>query len=257
VPRSQFQIEISRKTLRILLVLCTFAAFLAGFLPDSKAQTPQIRLKKITYLTANLDSSIRAFLRDGFIFDHTEYHPFGPFQVTLPATHQIWLVGSDTTDTTKWQTHALRQFHNHIANAEFEVDSLDVLLRKFDSLQIAHSSVMGGKFSLANLSPLEISFTNANDTTHPQFGNRYSRISWLVLTANDSTEAIMRRVFAALGLRQFHEGCCDYWTLGQVDSRTAIRFELPPGSTWASPPPKPHPEPGWLSIEEGGVVYAY
>ena len=226
-------------------------------MPNSNAQTPQIRLKKITYLTSNLDSSIRAFLRDGFAFSLGEYHPFGPFQVTLPSGHEIALIGSDTTDTTKPQTRLLRQFGNHVCMVEFEVDSIEALARAFDSASIAHSPLASNAFTLSGFAPLEISFTEVSDTTYPQMWNRYTRISWLVLTANDSSERIMRNVFSTLQLRQFHEGCCDYWTLGPVDARTAIRFELPPGSSWASPPPKPHPEQGWLSIDEGGVVYAY
>ena len=242
---------------RTALVLTIFGGFLTVFLPNLSAQTPQIRLNRITYLTANLDSSIRAFLRDGFIFSHTEYHPYGPFLITLPAGHEIALIGSDTSDTTKQQAREIKQFGNHIAKVEFEVDSLEIVTRAFDSMKIEYMTIDTHKLLLCGFSPLEISFSDSRDTTHPQLANRYSRISWLVLTVNDSTEAIMRRMFAALRLRKYHEGCCDYWTLGPVDARTAIRFELPPGSPWASPPPKPHPEPGWLSIEEGGVVYAY
>jgi len=246
-----------RKNWRLALVFAVYGAFLVGFLQNLKAQTPQIRLKKITYLTANVDSSIRAFLKNGFIFSRTEYHPFGPFEITLPAGHSVALIGSDTTDTTKALRRKLREFGSHISSVEFEAGNLQAIASAFDSMKIEHSSIVENKFSLTGTAPLEISFVETHDTAHPRLDNRYSRISWLVLTANDSTQATMRRVFAALGLRKYHEGCCDYWTLGPVDSRTAIRFELPPGSTWASPPPKPHPEPWWLSIEEGGVVYAY
>jgi hypothetical protein len=137
------------------------------------------------------------------------------------------------------------------------VDDLQAVLHALDSMKIEHTAPVANTFSLLGTAPLEITFVATHNPAYSQPENRYSRISWIVLTANDSTQRLMRRVFAALRLKQFHEGCCDYWTLGPVDSRTAIRFELPPGSSWASPPPKVHPEPWWLSIEEGGVVYAY
>jgi hypothetical protein len=247
----------SAKMWRILLVIPAFWTFLGGFLNHAVAQTPEIRLKKITYLTPNLDSSLKAFLNGGFIFDHTEYHPFGPFQITLPTGHQIALMGADTTNTTKQQSQALRQFGRHICSVEFAVSDLESVARVLDSIGVAHSAIDFGRLSIVGFSPLAISFIRDTEDLHPQIQNRYSRISWLVLTANDSTERTMINVFAALKLRKLHEGCCDYWLVGPIEGRTAIRFELPPGSSWASPPPKAHPEPGWLSIEEGGVVYAY
>lgn len=258
MPSSLCHTETTGKKWSLLLVQASLWLFLFGFLGAANAQSPQMRLRRITYVMSNLDSTLKAFLGSGFVFDRTEYHSYGPFEITLPAGHTVAIIGSDTTDTTNPRSRALRQFGGHIASVEFEVEQLEDIARMLDSFNVEHGALGSNKFSIVGTAPLEISFAAAsNEEAHVQGGNRYSRISWLVFTANDSTQAMMRKVFAALGLRQSHEGCCDYWLVGPVESRTAIRFELPPGSTWASPPPKPHPEPGWLSIEEGGVVYAY
>jgi hypothetical protein len=258
VPPFLCHLETFRKNCRIFSYFAAFILFLALRLPDAEAQSHSLRLSKISYLTANLDSTLKAFLGSGFVFGRTEYHPFGPFVVMLPAGHQIELSGSDITDSTKAATRTLAKFGNHLARVELEARDIQSIAHTLDSAGIPHNAISANAFSLAGTSPLEISFCEpASKTVAAQMENRYSRISWLVLTASDSAQVMMRKVFGALGLKQFHEGCCDYWLVGPVESRTAIRFELPAGSKWASPPPKQHPEPDWLSIEEGGVVYAY
>ena len=171
---------------------------------------------------------------------------------------------SSPADTNDWRRQATRAYGTHITGVVIAVPSVDSLALRLDTAGVQHGPLAdiilerknGRSFGLVGPQPLGISFVEfgkarpapVDDTTRmPR--NRLRRISWLLVTASPREEANLRKVFAALGLRQLHEGCCDYWLLGPPENRTAIRFELPTTTFRGGG--------DWLSIESGGVVYAY
>ncbi|MDP4288938.1 MAG: hypothetical protein Q8922_13500 [Bacteroidota bacterium] len=236
-----------------------------------QAQTSSIRLERITYLTANLDSTMRSFLLQGFSFGPEEFAPYGPVTIRLPSGESIDFVSSSKLDTSDWKARALAAYGDHVAGVSFAVDDVSNVLARFDSLAIPHGPLTSSGFGLRGIAPLDMVFVPRDGagesrrapitpTGAPAESNSYRRISWLLLTASDSSQALLRRVFDALGLRKQHEGCCDYWLIGPVDARTAVRFEIPLDDRFSTPSTRERsfvPEGEWLSIEDGGIVYGY
>jgi hypothetical protein len=217
----------------------------------SPAQTNAVRLERVTLLTSNLDSAMRSFLAHGFRFEPSKFAPYGPVRILLSSGVTLELESSDPKDLSDWKTRARAAYGNHVAGIAFAVDDLPGVARRLDSMRIPHGPVTPHGFGLAGIAPLDVVFVprNMSVATGAIGKNGYRRVSWLLLTASDSSQALLRRVFDALGLRKLHEGCCDYWLTGPVDARTAIRFELPSAAF--------RPEGEWLSIEDGGIVYGY
>jgi len=229
------------------------------------AQTNSVIFDRLLYLTPNLDSLARAEAKLGFRVippSPTEGHS----QLVLPSGQNVTLQAPELD----WQKSATRAYGTHVAGLVLRVPNALQLYLMLDSLNIPHGNLdevrtdTSGQFSFGidHLEPLDLTFVSSNpeqappaiDTTLPP--NRFRRISWLVLTASPKTETLLRRVFDALQLTMQHEGCCDYWLIGPPDNRTAVRFEVPKG--WPRPEPnQPIYEGWWLSIEDGGVIYAY
>lgn len=247
---------------RLIWPLCVQISLILGLVTPivSTAQTNSVRLARVTYLTTNLDSAMRSFLAHGFKFEHSEFAAYGPVAVRLPCGNSIELESSDGSwaiprDTSAWKTRALAAYGNHVAGVAFAVEDIPLLGRHLDSLGIPHGLVAPSGFGMIGTAPLDFVFVprEARTPTSEAGQNGYRRISWLVLTASDSSQALLRRVFDALNLRKLHEGCCDYWLVGPVDARTAIRFEIPS----ATPEKSFKPEGQWLSIEDGGIIFGY
>jgi hypothetical protein len=228
----------------------------------SPAQTIAVRLERVTLLTSNLDRAMRSFLARGFRFESSDFAPYGPVRVRFSSGATLELESGDPKDSSDWKTRALAAYGNHVAGVAFAIDDLPRVARRLDSIGIPHGPVTPHGFGLAGIAPLDLVFVprDAHGIQSATGKNGYRRVSWLLLTASDSSQALLRRVFDALGLRKLHEGCCDYWLTGPVDARTAIRFEIPVderSSTSAAPEKSFKPEGEWLSIEDGGIVYGY
>jgi hypothetical protein len=256
------------------IVSSTLWLFLAGFsliVPpedELRAQTntagsinraTRVTLERILYLTNNLDSLTRHFVKDGFEVRSCEYDLSGVQrnEVDLLCGQVVELESLVPSDTSDWRWKAIAAYGTHVCGVVLHVADASQLAQALDSLSIPHGSIQTYNretaFGLDSPMPLDISFASCDSAvlqkTAPLSENRFSRISWLLLTASPKSEAMLRRVFSALGLKEGHEGCCDYWMIGPPENRVGVRFELPSTTFFSSG--------DWLSIEPGGVVFAY
>ena len=250
-----------------VLIHCFACWAVAGLLmtipSQARSQSNLVALERIVYLTGNLDSLTWSYIDNGFAVQRGEFEPFGTMHnlVRLPSGQTVELQSTASEDTNDWRRKAVAWYGTHVDGIVFRVPDAARLFLKFDSLGIPHGPLLpsyhGEKlsvgFGLQGPEPLDVSFISY-DSAVPQHTvnmppNRFRRISWLLLTASPDEERLLRSVFGALGLRKLHEGCCDYWLLGPPEYPLAIRFELP-STTFAC-------EGHWLSIENGGVIYAY
>jgi hypothetical protein len=228
---------------------------------QAHSQSNPVTLERVVYLTGNLDSLTRSYIDGGFAIERSEFEPFGTVRnvIRLPSGQTVELQSMSSMDTDDWRRNAITWYGTHVGGVVFGVYNAARLLLKFDSLGIPHGPLItshyGEKlaFGLKGPEPLDVSFIS-DDSVMPQHTeaippNRFRRISWLLLTASPDEEHLLRSVFDALDLRKLHEGCCDYWLLGSPEYPVAIRFELP-STTFAG-------KGNWLSIENGGVIYAY
>ncbi|GEM_PF-3904678 len=228
--------------------------------PDATAQTNAVTVEQIEYLTPNLDSLAKAFVSLGFQivsekpvqFDRQQY------EVLVSSGPTIHLKATLFKDTSNWLVKAAGTYGTHVTSVMLRVPSLTMLQHRFDSLQVAYDTI-GNAIALRGPEPLDVIFVDSNFVVPPKrvavpdTSRMFpSRVSWLVLSASPEEEEVMRKVWAALGLHRSHEGCCDYWLIGPPEDRVATRFEIPSPET-----PDLHYEGSWLSIEPGGVVFAY
>jgi hypothetical protein len=264
VPKKQ------RKRLNLLQIR-DFGAILSILLLPIAAigQTNAITFERLVYLTPSRDSFYHSPYASTFRVTETDPEN-GDANMVLPSGQIITLREPQGIE---WRAGAAAAYGTHIAGIVFRVPSVLQLGLTFDSLHIPHGDFTPSRiensvqlsFGIDSLEPLDISFISSDSVmpsrTLPltdsivQLGH-YNRITWLVLTAGPNSEALLRRVFSALDLRQLHEGCCDYWLIGPPENRIAVRFAVPEG--WPHPiPNQPTYEGNWLSIEEGGVIFAY
>ena len=226
------------------------------------AQTNAITLERISYLTPNLDSLSRTFQKQGFRISSSEYDPLGveQYSIVLPSLQTVELETSHSSDSADWRRKAIRAYGTHVSGVVFSVPDIRILARTFDSVGISHSAIEADRqgasihVGMTGPQPLDVVFESPPSSPKPPAVDtveqpRLSRISWLLLTASPSEEALFRRIFSALSLRKKHEGCCDYWLIGQPENRIAVRFELPTTTFFG--------KGDWLSIEPGGVVFFY
>jgi hypothetical protein len=227
-----------------------------------------IRLFRITYLTANLDSLTRSFIKKGFRIQPGKREPGGVFNnfIFLSDGAEIILETTFSKDTNDWRLIALKNYGNHISGITFEVDQVKLLyeqlqlrsipLSTFDTIMFngIHGTYNTIFFALDSCLPLDVTFIGKDSASrqtdsvaiHP---NHVFRIDWLLLSANSNIESRLRKLFEAIGALKMHEGCCDFWRAGPADDFCFFRF--------APVPPKRIKEMQWLSIEPDGIYFAY
>jgi len=227
------------------------------------------------YLTGNLDSLLHSFAEQGFEIaggplngtrESGTYTPLAhdwsaPLpqvnKVLLPSGQRVEFQSPPTNDTSDWRWRAVAAFGTRVAGIILRVRDIPGLARAFDSLNIPHGpverSASGLSLGLLGPEPLDVAFVSGDSAPQLHVSNippnRFTRISWLLLTASEKSEVTLRLVFTVLGLTKSHEGCCDYWMLGPPENRVGIRFELPTTTFTGLGE--------WLSIEPGGIVFAY
>ena len=86
-----------------------------------------IRLSRITYLTSNLDSLTRSFIRKGYRIKTGKREPDGIFSnsILLQDGSEIILETTTSSDSKEWQLQALKKYGSHISGITFEVDQID------------------------------------------------------------------------------------------------------------------------------------
>jgi hypothetical protein len=229
------------------------------------------------YLTPNLDSLTRAFVRRGFSVARGEFDPLGVSRnyVNLPSGQTIALETTYSWDTSDWRVRAIRDYGTHVSGLIFRTDSLEGLRAAIsvDATPIEQFSIYSPPgdtsprdgFALAGPQPLDVVVLSSHEVKDSlidikdsildvkdslgdsQPPNGLRRVMWLLLTVSDTTESQLRQFFDDLGVHRSHAGCCDYWILGPLELPVAIRFELP-STTFRG-------QGEWLSIEDGGVVF--
>ena len=232
-----------------------------------------IRLTRITYLTSNLDSLTRSFLKKGYHIKTGKREPGGIFNnsIILQDGSEIILETTSSRDSNDWRLQALKKYGNHIAGIAFEVDQIDSLYHsmKFHNISLGdrdtirqyridgtYYSTLG--FALDSCAPLDVVFfsRDTNSIQHsPEFDslahhpNHVFRFDWVLLSASPSGESRLRILFEIINAWKQHEGCCDFWRVGPSNDFCFFRFD--------PPPPKAKGKADWLSIEPDGIYFAY
>ena len=221
-----------------------------------------IRLVRITYLTSNLDSLTRTFIKKGFRIIPGKREPDGVFnnKLMLQDGSEIILETTLSSNGDDWRVQTLRKYKNYISGLVFEVDSIESLLYLMKLSNIPIQSININKsyaFALDSCAPLDVVFI-PNDTLniyskgfdsftrHP---NHVFRFDWILLSASPLVELRLRKFFEVVGARKMHGGCCDFWRLGPPDDFCFFRFD--------PLPPKAKGIKDWLSIEPNGIYFAY
>src|SRR6185436_1402960 len=98
----------------------------------------KVNLKRITYLTSNIDSLTRSFHKKGFHIKPGKREPGGVFNnsIMLQDKTEILLESSLSKDSADWRIQALKNYGNHISGIAFEVEEIDSLYEAFRSHQI-------------------------------------------------------------------------------------------------------------------------
>ena len=232
-----------------------------------------IRLARITFLTANLDSVTRSFVKKGYHIKLGKREPGGTFNniIALQDGSEMILETTTSSDPIDWRQAALKKYGNHISGIAFEVNEIDSLyhalklnnipLSSLDSVMIAtttDSQYLSGLFALDSCAPLDVVFYSKNPspyrhspeidslTNHP---NHVFRFDWMLLSASPVIEERFRKIFEIINARKLHQGCCDYWRLGPSDDFCFFRFEPPPKKTKG--------KTDWLSVEPDNLYFAY
>jgi len=226
-----------------------------------------IRPIRLTYLTGNLDSETRSFVKKGFRIKEGKREPGGVFSniILLQDGSQIILETTISSDLNNWRFQALKKYKNSISGIVFEVESIDSLYnmmkRNNIPLQLLATSGKSNKsyrFALDSCAPLDVVFLSKDTSIHvhsPEFDslshhrNNVSRFDWMLLSVSPEIESWLRRFFEIIGARKMHEGCCDFWRVGPPDDFCFFRFD--------PMPPKAKGKKDWLSIEPDGVYFAY
>ncbi len=247
---------------RTLRALSFWSSLAFLFAKPVFAQTNDVLLERVVYLTPNLDSLTRTFRKQGIRISAAQFDPLGTERnsILLPSGQTIDLETTHSTDSDLWQNRALRAYGTHVSGITLTMNDVRPLTRRLDSIGIEHSPIIptnGGeslRFAITGPQPLDIVFESPVRLPIPAKEDtgdvrQLRRISWLLFTTSPKEEEILRNLFAALGLTKKHEGCCDYWLIGPPENRIGVRFELP-STTFIG-------KGDWLSIEPGGVVLAY
>jgi hypothetical protein len=229
-----------------------------------------IRFARITYLTSNLDSLTRSFLKKGYRIKTGKREPGGIFNnaITLPDGSEIILETTSSRDSNDWRLQALKKYRNHIAGIAFEVDEIDSLyhLMKIHNISISEITTMprfrtdgtyysDRAFALDSCAPLDVVFFS-KDSSHlsstefdslAHHPNHVFRFDWVLLSASPAIEAKVRTIFEMINAWKQHEGCCDFWRVGPSNDFCFFRFD----------PPPPKAKADWLSVEADGIYFAY
>src|SRR5260370_33312611 len=101
-------------------IICIFLFFnsLYGFKAMGQNPLPfKIRLSGITFLTQNLDSLTRSYLKKGFWIKSGKREPGGVFtnSIILRDGTEIILETTLSTDSLDWRVLALKKYGSHIA----------------------------------------------------------------------------------------------------------------------------------------------
>jgi len=245
-------------------------------LPNSKIigqnfDPSRIRLRRITYLTSNLDSLTRSFLKKGFKIKQGKREPGGVFSnlVLLRNGSEITLETTLSTDSKDWRWNALKKYGAHISGLAFEVDSIDKFYSLVKSGQIevseldsnrygTYRSYMTYLFALDSCLPLDVVFIS-KDTSQQipslefdslsHHKNNVFRFDWVLLSASPIIETRMRKFFEIIGAIKQHGGCYDFWRVGPADDFCFFRFEPPLAKTKGIN--------DWLSVEPDNIYFAY
>lgn len=234
----------------------------------------QIRLARITYLTNNLDSLTRSFLKRGFRIKQGKRQPGGVFNNTILMQDgsEIILETTLSTDTIDWRKNALKKYGSHISGIAFEVDSINNLFSLLRNSQIpinlidsiinrsygTNRTYMSYVFALDSCLPLDVVFFSKDTSSlihSPEFDslshhkNNVFRIDWVLLSASPLIENRLRKFFEVIGALRQHQGCCDFWRVGPADDFCFFRFE--------PPLPKVRGINNWLSVEPDNIYFAY
>jgi hypothetical protein len=227
-----------------------------------------IRLARITYLTSNLDSLTRSFLKKGFRISQGKRDPIGVFNnfITLEDKTQIILETTNSKDSTDWRIQILKNYGNHISGIAFEVNQIDSFYQilRSDSIPLSPVERFNNSdrssniyFALDSVLPLDVVFFQKDSLIKPlqekdslsNHPNHVFRIDWMLLSADSSNHRNIRKVFEAVAALQLHQGCCDYFRVGPSDDFCFFRFD--------PLPQKAKGKNNWLSIETDGIYFAY
>lgn len=222
---------------------------------DVRTINTDIRLKNISYLTNNLDSLSRSFVKRGFSITLGSRDPITPFmnEIILPNGTSIHLESRQRLDKPQ-PPHTLNS--TEISSMTFETDNLDSIMKFCNSAGFyCHSFFKGDSLvevCIDSLSPSMVVFVrkaafNTDTTIHHPKG--IFRIDWVLLSASPDVEQKLRILFGMLSIQKYHEGCCDYWRFGDGYDFTKIRFERAKIQQLIGSDK--------LTIEEGNIYYAY
>jgi hypothetical protein len=259
-------------SLKIASISLFFILLWVCNIPGQTAGHDAVRLVRISYLTPNLDSMTRSFIKRGYRINQGKRDPGSIFNnsIIFPDGCQIILETTTSTDANDWRLKALKKFGSHVAGIAFEAENIDTLWHsmKIHNIPVSDIAAMSccrmnnpycsvPGFALDSCAPLDVVFI-AKDTSclhtaeydslarHP---NHVFRFDWILLTASSEVEARMRKVFEIINGWKQHEGCCDFWRVGPSDDFCFFRFE--PLSK------KSKIKSDWLSIEPDGMYFAY
>lgn len=259
--------------LQIASIPLFFILLWAGKVCPQPAGYGGVRLIRITYLTPNLDSLTRSFIKRGYRINQGKRDPGGIFNnsIIFPEGCEIILETTLSNDPNDWRLQSLKKYGSHVTGIAFEVEKIDSL---YHLMKIHHvavntmSTITNYKidetyysalvFALDSCSPLDVVFIAKDTSRHSPYSefdslahhpNHVFRFDWILLTASSEVESRMRTVFEITGGWKQHEGCCDFWRVGPSDDFCFFRFE--PLSK------KSKEKSNWLSIEPDGIYYAY
>jgi len=257
------------------VIIASIILFYIGLWADnSSGQTSApvgIHLARITYLTLNLDSLTRSFLKRGFKIKPGLRMPGSIFTNSIVFGNgcEIILQTTFTRDSDDWQLQALKKYGNHIAGIAFETDQIDSLYRSLRSHNIALGSLdtvvrektdgtknMVRTFAIDSCAPLDVVFFSKDSSTISHsvdsltiHANHVFRFDWVILSAGTAIEKSIRTLFDISRSLKFHEGCCDFWRVGPSNDFCFFRFDPPPIHAKG--------KPDWISIQPDLIYFAY
>lgn len=234
------------------------------------ASRGRIQLRRLTYLTTNIDSLTRSFAKRGYSVQTGLREPDGILNdvVNFPNGSKINIETTQHTETSDWRVYELKKYGTHVSGIEFDVADIDSVYANFQQNSISVGpliSDLGNQngdslesrkyFGLHFCFPIDFVFFSHQtskyfkvDSSSRQKNGVY-RIDWIILSASSEVEREMRAVFSLLNLQTRHDGCCDFWRIGAADDFCYVRFE--------HPPEKAAGRTDWLSIEPDGIYFAY
>lgn len=217
-----------------------------------------IRLKRITFLTSNIDSLTRSFIKKGYNIKQGKREPGGILNnsIIFPNGCEIVLETTLSSDINDWRLQALKKFGGHISSVAFEVDRLHELEDLLRSHNISTTSFGQDAFALDSCIPIDVVFISKDTSSHSDLPDTLShhpnhvfRFDWVLLSAGSAIEEKLRMLFDIVHARKLHEGCCDFWRLGPSNDFCFFRFE--------PTPPKAKGSKSWISVESENIYFAY